>query len=391
MLPEQLLEICADIGLPKDSPTDLLSADERRALIEAKTVATFAQDLGISPDRLLAEMDEMGLSTESADIYLSTEQQSEIACPVEALAREEGVAPDRLLRELEAMGQPKHSAASLVTAKEQEQLATFARVHRTALAIRAFREYRGYTRAHVSAELGVSERQLAKIEAGEVELIDDDDPKQADRRKALAAVLGVQVKDLSGRTDTARLILDANPHTEATAPISAILTPHARAGFARIRDRYGWSIAQVMEVAPLMFVLLAEGSLDRRSRQLGEMRSAHDAAPLELRRFLSDFRERLEAERASIQDRSLRQDSFSGGASLDPFSAHLYELAGTLGEEADVPFPPASDPRRAEQLLLDWLMRDDLRCPACHEPIELSHVHCPWCGEPTARNPVEGY
>ena len=189
------------------------------------------------------------------------------------------------------------------------------------------------------------------------------------------------LKDLYGRTDAASLVLDTESRSEPTVAISAMVARHARFGFARIRNRYGWSIAQVVEFTPLMFVLLAEGSLARRRRKVQEMRKAHEEAPLELQRFLAEFRVRLEREESSIRDRDLRHESFSSSVSPDPLSAYLFELAGTLGDDDSPPIPRADEARRSEQLLLDWLMRDEMRCHACHEPIKSEQIHCPWCGE----------
>ena len=385
--PQELLGILHQIGIPKEAVTEELSEAERRELQDAQTVNAFAEKLGVSPAQLLSELDDIGVSKESVDTYVSVAEQwqLEVAQPLKILACDEGVAVERLLRKLEETGRLKPSVTSLVTAEEQDQLATFARVHRTAETIRAIREYRGLTRDYVAAGVGVSERQLAKIEAGEVDLIDDENPKQAAWRKKLANVLGVEIKDLSGRTDTALQILDSDTRSESTAAISAMVTPHARTGFARIRNRYGWSMAQVLELSPLMFVLLAEGSLFRRRKRLQKMRSALDEVPFELHRFLSELRGRLEGEEGSIQHRNLRHESFSGGASLDPFSAYVFELARNLGDDALVPVPPAG-----ERLLLDWLLRDELRCRACRETIKPEHVHCPWCGERTGCDPSEG-
>ena len=391
MCPEELLRASAEIGIPKDSVTANLSESERKQLLNAKTVKSFAEELGVSPDRLLAELDEMGLSKKSAGAYVSVEEQwqREVARPVEVLARDEDIAPEKLLRMLEQTGRPKPSPGRLVTAEEQERISPLVRTHRIAGTIRAIRESRGLTRADVAEKVDISERQLAKIEAGEVDLgeVDLVDPnsRQAARLKKLAAGLGVTIKDLHGRTDTARLVLDKESRPEPTVAISAMVTRRARSGFARIRNRYGWSIAQVVELAPLMFVLLAEGSLARRRRKLQEMRNAHEEAPVELQRFLAEFRKRLDGEERSIRNHDLRHDLFSSRVSPDPLIVYLFELAGTfvstLEDDDSPPIPRAGEAPRSEQSLLDWLLRDEKRCRACDAPIESEHVHCPWCGE----------
>ena len=379
MSPEELLRVSAEIGIPKESVTASLSESERKQILGAKTVKFFAEEQPVSPDQLLAELDEIGLSKKSTDAYVSVEEQWlwRVARPVEALALDEGIAAEKLLRMLNEIGRPKPSLGRLVTAEEQERISPFVRTHRIAETIRAIREFRGLTRANVSENVGISERQLAKIEAGEVDLVD---PRQTARLEMLAAKLDVTIKDLYGRTETASLALGMGSRSKPTVAISAMVTPEARSGFARIRNRYDWSISQVVEFAPLMFVLLAEGSLARRRRKLQEMRNAHEEAPLELQRFLADFRERLDKEERSIQERDLRHDSFSSSASPDPLSAYLFDLAGTL-EDNDSPIPRAGDARGSEQSLLNWLLRDEMQCRTCHGPIGSEQVHCPWCGE----------
>lgn len=382
--PEELLRASAEIGIPKESVTDSLSDSERTHLLEARTVQAFAEKLDVSRAQLLTELDEIGMPKKSVDAYVSVDEQwqREHAQSVEILARDEGIAVDSLLRKLEEIGRTKPSVGSLVTDEEQEQISPFVRTHHLARTIREIREYRGLTRAQVAEKVAVSERQLVKIEAGEVDLVD---PKQGERLEELAVAL--DVKDFE---TAATPIHDAEPRQDPVA-ISAQVTPQARSGFARIRERYGWSIAQVMELAPLMFGLLAEGSLARRRRRLQELRSACEEAPLELRDFLVRFRqEPLKKETRSIQDRNLRYDSFSGGASPDPLSAYLFELAGKLGDDASMPVPPAGNPRRGERLLLDWLLPDKLRCQACNVPIGPEHVYCPSCGARIGRNPGEG-
>ena len=84
MSPEELLMVSAEIGIPKESVADSLSESERKQLLNAKTVRSFAEELDLSPDRLLAELDEIGLSKKSADAYVSVEEQwqREVARPV---------------------------------------------------------------------------------------------------------------------------------------------------------------------------------------------------------------------------------------------------------------------------------------------------------------------
>ena len=398
----EVLKAAGDIGIAKESGADLLNYEEQNQLMQARTVRDLAARLDVSHAELLKELDEIGLPREGPDSYLSGEHQwqREHARPIATLADETGIDVESLLRKLDEEGRAKTSADALVSPDEWQRLVPFV-IART---IRAIRDYRGLTRAEVAENAGISERHLAKIEAGEIlvggqvaaernrgEVLPEDHGLDQLLEK-LAPALSSTVKDLKGTTEIARLARDATKSNQLVA-ISAKVTIEARSGFARIRDRYGWTIAHVMEVAPVLFVLLAEGSLARRRQRLRELQTKHDAVP-ELHSFLADFRERRATEEASIQNRNLRDDGLSDDGSADPFLAHLVELARPIQHpgascqddaEGHEPSPPSSDPdleRVADgQALLRWLLRDDGRCPACHKPVEPEHLHCPWCGQ----------
>ena len=370
--PEKLLSVAEEIGIPEQSVKDGLSRGELNQLRQAKTVGDFAHELGIHSDQLLAELDVLGLSKPSVDSYLSRNElwQREAARTVEALAANEGITTDRLLRKLEDIGRPKPSANALVAADEQEQISSFVRSQRIARTIRAIREDRGLTRETVAEQIGVSQRQMVNIEAGEVDIVE---PRHAARLEKLAVALDVRIKDLYGPAPAAsRIERDPDDFVE----ISARITPEARTGLTQIQNHYGWTIAQVMEISSLMFVLLAEGSLARRRRRVEEMRSMFNKLPEEMR--FHEFHARLEREEGLINGSNLRQDGFSKDRFLDPLSAYLYRLAGEQLGDA-IPDPPAGDPRQNEQTLLDWLLSRG-RCAACHEPIRPEYLHCPACG-----------
>ena len=399
----EVLKAAGDIGIAKDSGADFLNYEEQNQLLQARTVRDLAARLDVSHAQLLRELEEIGLPKEGPDSYLSGEQQwqRERARPVATLADETGIDVESLLCKLEEQGRAKPSADSLVTPDEWQGLVPFV-IART---IRAIRDYRRLTRAEVAQKAGISERHLAKIEAGEIlaggevaaersrgESLPEDHGLEELLEK-LATALNSTVKDLKGNTETARLARDA-PNSNQLVAISAKVTIEARSGFARIRDRYRWTIADVMEVAPVLFVLLAEGSLARRRQRLRELQTKHDAVP-ELQSFLADFRERRAREEASIQNRKLRDDGLSDDGSADPFLAHLVELARPIQHagasceddaEGYEPSPTSSDPDLERvtdaQALLHWLLRDDGRCAACGKPIEPEHLHCPWCGQP---------
>ena len=436
--PARLLAELGEIGVPKDSVHSWLDLDEQRQRELALPLRTLAEKLKVRPAQLLVEMGEMGLPKASVDAYISVDEQWQrtVAQPVDVLARSEDIPADSLLRKLEELGRPKPSAQALLTAEDQEHLSTFVRSHHLGSTIRAMRDYRGLTQARLAAVVGISDRQLAKIEAGEVDLgvVGASDrqrakigagevdlgavgvsARQLDKIRSgevdlyedwrpedpkgilskLAEALQVEPRDFFvGKTATAAQVRHADAQRQDSVAVRALVTPQVRSAFTRIRDRYGWSITQVMELAPLMFVLLAESSLTHRRHRLKELRTTLVGGPGDalghLRRFLAEFHSDIHAhlrrEEDSINKRNLREDGLSRSGYSDPFSAYLFELADKL-EKANV--PTATRDSNDERLLLDWLLHDGafddgvLRCSACHEEIEPDHSHCPWCGERT--------
>lgn len=368
----RLLEILGQVGVEKRSPHAYVSVNEQKQLSLAKTVGSLAEELGVSPTHLIGELEQIGVPKDSIDAYVSgdEQQQRHLAKSVHYLALDQGVSTDILLRLLERFGIPKRSTGALVTADEQERISPSVRVLKTAGAIKALRISRGLTRGELGERAGISERQLARIEAGEVDLTRDD--RTAVRQiTSLAAALRLPVKDLYGSTATARRVLHPEPRSEPTMPVSAAVSPQTRLGFALLRMRYGWTIAQVMEVAPLVFALVAEGSLARRQRRQRELEAACEQARPEIRSFLSDLRRQLAVEAASIDRRDLRDDDLEKGGDLggplrdgdlDPFCRHLFELARDLAADCprETPAPPAHEPRRGERWLLAWMFREEL-------------------------------
>ena len=297
-------------------------------------------------------------------------------------AAESGLSEKEMLRMIEQGGFPQRMADDTLSEQDQDLLRPLIWTRRGAAAIRALRKSRGLSRAQLAAAAGVSERQLARIEAEEIDLT-----KAEEQTNRLAQALHVTVDDmLFGRTERVRRALLAEPGSAQTMPVGAPVSALTRLGFALVRLRYGLSVGQVLELTPLMFALLAEGSLVRRKRRLKQLKDAYSQVKPELKRYLSDFRERRDAEARSISRRDLRDAAslfripakdeggdgeapasrVDNGDDFDPFSTYLFELARGLSDGDEPPVRPQEPPirphewRSTERQLLAWMFREEM-------------------------------
>ena len=133
--------------------------------------------------------------------------------------------------------------------------------------LRRLRKEKGLSRVQLARLSKVSERTIQRLE-------NESEGTQTNREytlECLAKVLGVEEGVLAG---------DA-PFPDASKPpepervqIGAQVAPKARLAYDLIRRRYGVSTTEILNMAPLFFALLAEGSLARRREKLEEAREA---------------------------------------------------------------------------------------------------------------------
>ena len=159
----------------------------------------------------------------------------------------------------------------------------------------------------------------------------------------LAEALGVKPSVLTGEM----------PMPEASAPsspgrgrqVSAWVQPNVGLAYALIKRRYGVSLTTLVNAAPLMFVLLAEGSFAWRREKLKEVEEATERLKGSgSRHLLSTFggayraATGADAERQSIKSRNLFgedvleclvEDGFPV-ASTNPFAEYLRDLAAKI-------------------------------------------------------------
>ena len=133
--------------------------------------------------------------------------------------------------------------------------------------LRRLRKEKGLSRAELAKRSKVSARTIQRLE-NESERTETNREYTLD---SLAKVLGVEEGVLTGEVP----FPDAS---KAPAPervqIGAQVAPKARLAYDLIKRRYGVSATEIINMAPLFFTLLAEGSLARRREKLGEAREA---------------------------------------------------------------------------------------------------------------------
>ena len=216
--------------------------------------------------------------------------------------------------------------------------------------LRTLRNAQGLSRASLAERSRVSERTIQRWETGS-------GASRAVREHTLnqlTKALRVEPDVLTGEAP-----LPASPGGSAPSPpsvqIGAQVTPKARLAYDLVRRRYGVTATEVINMAPLFFVLLAEGSLAWRREKLreadeaiGRLDEMKDQTGIWL--FCSATtvaRNATVEEQESIDKTDLfgthlwdRGDGFGDSpfdqSETNPFAGYLRKLASDLGEPSVV-------------------------------------------------------
>ena len=177
------------------------------------------------------------------------------------------------------------------------------------------------SRRTLAAESGVSERHIARIETA-------DSPVSVRRETAerLARVLYDEDESLEDELrvpyDFFRAPARGLNRVMPRVQLSARVSHQVRLAYDLVRLRYGPSAREVMVLAPLLFALLAEGSLQWRRHALDE---------------IEDLNERLQAFEQSGTRRHLYFTKYTGtlqeGISLEKESIEEDDIRGRLVRE----------------------------------------------------------
>ena len=200
------------------------------------------------------------------------------------------------------------------------------------------------SRAVLAAKSNVSEKQIQRLE----------NPKQASRNvrpltmNRLAKALDVEPQQLTREPPT--------PEDSKQVRIGAALAPGVRLAYELIERRYGVTVGQLLNVAPLFFALLAEGSLAWRRDELAELQAAidrvKDLSDLGRKRFAFHVQvaeEDSDAEEQAIARAELLNDPLPADYEChpdedwdgSPFADYLRKLADNLGRPELVDLDPS--------------------------------------------------
>ncbi len=200
---------------------------------------------------------------------------------------------------------------------------------------------------------GVSERQIGRVETS-----GKDVPVFPNTVMKLASALGVDAETLLDDPTT----LDPLPVPPSQdVQLSIKISSQVRLAYDLVKHRYGPSQKDIINLAPLLFVLLAEGSLSWRRQWLEEAKAAMERLEQltsEREMFNSEeldleWEESFEAEQESIKKNELLGDEIlSGKGYWDPFDdmeTPFLDYVTSLGKELNMP------------LMVDSILRNDVK------------------------------
>lgn len=129
------------------------------------------------------------------------------------------------------------------------------------------------TRSELAIKSRISERTIARLESEAAPPTTPRERTVNELAKALDVEPGVLIGELPLPDATERM----RPEGGRRRQVSAQLQPNASLAYALIKRRYGLGLTTLVNAAPLMFVLLAEGSLVWRREKTEEAAEASNA------------------------------------------------------------------------------------------------------------------
>lgn len=138
-----------------------------------------------------------------------------------------------------------------------------------ATTLKLVREKRNLTQEALAIKSGISKKNISRIESSTTR-------NHRNRTiKLLAKALDIREEDLCRSPDeSADKVTDTSE--SAYRKLTTHLSPEANLAFAFVEERYGVSSEDLIEMAPLLFTLLAEASLNWRREKLKQAEDAFD-------------------------------------------------------------------------------------------------------------------
>ena len=192
------------------------------------------------------------------------------------------------------------------------------------------RKLKNLSRSRLAALSNVSVRTIQRLE----NTAQDDTTPRGNTVERLAKALQVEPGVLTGE-----LPFPAPGKAPAAEPqrvqIGAEIAPKARLAFDLVKRRYGVSATEIINMAPLFFTLLAEGSLAKRREKLAEAHEAIDR----LDQMEDEVGHRLFAGATTVAlNANMLEEASINKADL--FGEHLFSDTGVTF--VDEPFDPGT-------------------------------------------------
>ena len=209
--------------------------------------------------------------------------------------------------------------------------------------LKELRQGKGLSRAQLATESHISQRQITRIENSAA----DAAGKVRERTVTeLAKALGVEPGVLTGALPMPDASSHAHSSRGVSRQVSARLKPEASLACTLVERRYGVSRTTLFNAAPLMFVLLAEGSFIWRREKLEEIGEAADrlcdlgVGHLAFAQYAFRAQEAAGGEEESIRKRDLfgekvSEEAFDMGYDRsvnNPFADYLRHLTAQIGD-----------------------------------------------------------
>ena len=196
--------------------------------------------------------------------------------------------------------------------------------------LRRLRDKQGLTRPQLAERSGINKRTIQRLE---------NEPQQCqksrkDTLERLAKALGVKARVLTGELPPPEF--DRAPDPERVQ-IGAQVAPKVRLAYDLIKRRYGVSATEIINMAPLFFALLAEGSLAWRREKLKEVEETKSR----LEQIDGFWRGGLVSGSVVMDEGIAREEDSIAKADL--FGEHLFSDTDTTFIEEDDLFDPSTD------------------------------------------------